>query len=477
MVENKVKIYDMIRDAIQSLFDPNDKKSRTEFGMSMGLISAISYAKENGEDKEKIMEMISQLTGKAIPNFLEAVDKLVGDKDREAITELSNNVRESVERFVNPPEGEDEKALFNKAKIDLQHLVYSKNELIEKVPVEAKVEYIKKAIEAGHTNIEFGSFVSPKWIPQMANTAEVMKELLKLEPFPKDVKFSSLIPNEMGMDNFLKVFEENNAWDKLENFDMAIFTSASDEFESANLGRTRDISIKNYQKVMDVVKKVEEEHGYKIPVRGYVSASFVCPVTKISATEHRKTDPAEVIKTIKDLTQLGVDQISLGDTTGHATPEGVEALIKELEKLEPEVPKDKIVWHFHDTHGKAKDNLKVALKAGYRNFDGSPGGLGGCNYAEKQVGNISIEDILMVVEEINKEGEIQLEVDIDPKKQVEASSYIIREVQKIGIDPTPSNAFTELKARHSEEKSSPDWRDKVGKNSNSPDEPSRKVIR
>ncbi|MCE9624143.1 MAG: hydroxymethylglutaryl-CoA lyase [Deltaproteobacteria bacterium] len=256
------------------------------------------------------------------------------------------------------------------------------------VPTAQKVAFIEKLVEAGVTRLEAGSFVSPKWVPQMADTAEIFQKLKRKE----GVKYIALVPNRKGMEGALA----NQVTD------IAVFTAASETFTKRNINATIEESLINIQEVVQVARQ------NNMWVRGYLSTCFVCPY-------EGKIAPSQVLKVAKRLLAMGVDELSIGDTIGAATPNQVTDLVSLLGQ---EAPLDLLALHFHDTRGTALANVLAGMQAGVRKFDGSAGGLGGCPYAPGASGNLATEDLLYMLEGMG------IQTGIDLQKVVEASQII-----------------------------------------------------
>ncbi len=226
------------------------------------------------------------------------------------------------------------------------------------VPTAMKADFIKRLLGAGLREIEVSSFVSPKWVPQLGDIEELWPLL------PVGGTYSALVPNEKGMERAVALGVER----------IAVFTAASDAFTQKNINMTVEQSI-------EVFKRIRASHkGF---MRGYVSTIFECPYAGL-------VDPTRVREVINQLFEIGVDEVSLGDTTGVGVPAEVRKLVSELNGL----PKDKVVWHFHDTRGTAIANIATALDLGYTSFDSSAAGLGGCPYAKGAGGNLATEDLV-----------------------------------------------------------------------------------
>lgn len=231
--------------------------------------------------------------------------------------------------------------------------------------VEERVTFINHLSQCGFSEIEVGSFVSPKWIPQMADTDLVFDKINKDE----NTRYSVLVPNEKGMEQALK----NNVRD------ISIFTAASEAFTQKNINCTIDESFERFAPIV----KSAQEHG--IRVRGYVSCVVACPYVGEIA-------PDATALVAERLFKMGCAEISLGDTIGKGTPQTIEAMIQATIKR---VPVDKLAIHCHDTYGTALANIETALKAGIKTIDSAITGLGGCPYGgEKSKGNVATEKVM-----------------------------------------------------------------------------------
>jgi len=235
------------------------------------------------------------------------------------------------------------------------------------IPTEAKISFIKSLAQAGLKEIEVTSFVSPKWVPQLSDATEVLAGLTP-SPF-----YSVLVPNQTGLKRALL-----SPVDRI-----ALFTAASDAFTLKNIAKTVDESLQEFRLVIEEFRQ-EKPNGY---VRGYVSTIFECPFAG-------KVETNQVVKVIDALFEIGVDEISLGDTIGVGVPKEVKVLADAINH----VVKSKVAWHFHDTRGTAIANVAEALGHGYFRFDSSAAGLGGCPYAPGAGGNLATEDLVYFVE-------------------------------------------------------------------------------
>ena len=256
------------------------------------------------------------------------------------------------------------------------------------IPTEAKVAFITALSDAGLQVIEAGAFVSPKWVPQMADTAQVYAEI------PKDpgVEYPVLVPNMRGLERAIETGVKA----------ISIFTAASDTFNTRNINMTVDESFENYAPV--VARALSE--GMK--VRGYVSTGFGCPYEGDVA-------PERVLEVSARLLDLGCYEVSVGDTIGVGTPLQVQGVIGMLLQV---IPASKLAMHFHDTRGTALANTLAALEMGIATFDASAGGLGGCPYAPGASGNLATEDLVYLLDGLNVETGVNLD------RLVAASSII-----------------------------------------------------
>ncbi|WP_438985928.1 hydroxymethylglutaryl-CoA lyase [Marivivens donghaensis] len=242
------------------------------------------------------------------------------------------------------------------------------------ISVDDKVELIKALVDAGLKDIEVGSFVSPKWVPQMADTDRVMAAL----DYANDLNYATLVPNVKGWEGFVQASANlpRNAGE------IAVFIAASEGFSKANLNCTVEESLSR------LVPVVEAAQNAGVPVRGYVSCITDCPFDG-------PTPPEAVVRAVEGLRGLAPMPVSLGDTIGAGTPETVTRVIKAVAEV---MPIAEVAGHFHDTGGRALDNVQAALELGVRVFDAAVGGLGGCPYAPGAPGNVATEAVVERVE-------------------------------------------------------------------------------
>src|SRR5436309_4620608 len=247
------------------------------------------------------------------------------------------------------------------------------------VPTEVKIDYITALADAGLRVIEAGAFVSPKWVPQMADTAEVYRNI------PKDpgVEYPVLVPNERGLERALDAGVKS----------IAIFTAASESFNRRNINMSIDESFENYAPV------AVRARAEGIRVRGYVSTAFGCPY-------EGDVPPEKVLEVCARLLDLGCYEVSVGDTIGVGTPMQVQGVIGMLLQV---IPPSKLAMHFHDTRGTALANTLAALEMGIATYDASSGGLGGCPYAPGASGNLATEDLIYMLDHMGIETGVSLD--------------------------------------------------------------------
>ncbi|HEY3156718.1 MAG TPA: hydroxymethylglutaryl-CoA lyase [Candidatus Eisenbacteria bacterium] len=232
------------------------------------------------------------------------------------------------------------------------------------VPTDSKVAFVDALSDAGYEEIEVSAFVSPRWVPQLADAEEVFARIRRKD----STVYSALVPNERGLERALSAKVRK----------VAVFTAASETFNRRNVNASIQESIERFQPVVDGARRE------KIPVRGYVSTAFWCPY-------EGKITPDAVVGVMRQLLDLGVDEISIGDTIGKAVPAEVHAL---LDLLLDHVDQDRLAMHFHDTYGNAIANVLASYERGIAVFDSSAGGVGGCPFAPGAAGNVATEDLI-----------------------------------------------------------------------------------
>jgi hydroxymethylglutaryl-CoA lyase len=258
------------------------------------------------------------------------------------------------------------------------------------IPTAQKIHFITMLAEAGLPVIEATSFVSPRAIPQLSDASAVMSGLERLPT----TEFSVLVPNLKGMERALETGVRS----------IAVFTAASESFTRHNINASIAESLANFRPVVALARQES------IRVRGYVSTVFGCPYEGPVALD-------QVLSVVQALVEMGIEEISLGDTIGVATPnQVVDVVCLLLEK--GNIPVERLAVHFHDTRGTALANVLMALQLGISTIDSSAGGLGGCPYAPGAAGNLATEDLLYMLHGMGISTGVNLE------KVVAASSFI-----------------------------------------------------
>ncbi|WP_386625858.1 hydroxymethylglutaryl-CoA lyase [Sulfitobacter geojensis] len=231
------------------------------------------------------------------------------------------------------------------------------------IPVAEKVALIDKLSQAGFRRIECASFVSPKWVPQMAGSGEVMAAIKRVD----GVRYAALTPNMKGYEAALEAQVD----------EIAVFGSASEGFSQKNINASIAESLERFAPVL------EDARHRDIPVRGYVSCVVECPYDGAVA-------PSAVAEVADKLFAMGCYEISLGDTIGAGTPDSIARMLLAVRDV---VPAGRLAGHYHDTHGRAMANIDASLSLGLRVFDAAVGGLGGCPYAPGAAGNVATEAV------------------------------------------------------------------------------------
>lgn len=262
------------------------------------------------------------------------------------------------------------------------------------VPAATRIAFIGKLIAAGLTSIEAGSFVSPKWVPQMAGTAEVLQAFAGREGLSLPV----LVPNEKGLDGAMQAGAR----------EIAIFAAASETFSQKNINCSVGESFERFKPV------AQRALAAGIKVRGYVSCVLGCPYEGSVA-------PEKVADVAARLFELGCHEISLGDTIGVGTPRAARRMLKAVAER---VPLPQLAVHFHDTYGQAIANIYACAEEGARAADASAGGLGGCPYAKGASGNVATEDVVYLLNGLG------FETGVNRDAVIEASRYIYEALGK-----------------------------------------------
>ena len=256
------------------------------------------------------------------------------------------------------------------------------------IPTEAKIQFINTLTEAKLPEIEVTSFVSAKWIPQLADAQEVSIEIIR----DSNILYTALIPNIKGLERALDANYSS----------VAVFTAASDTFSQKNINCSIKESITRFQKM----KTSFQDNNMR--VRGYISTVWVCPY-------EGQMEPENVLPVIDALLELGIDEISLGDTIGKATPDDVRNTLDLILSVHDA---NQFALHFHDTYNHALENIRVGLEYGISTFDSSAGGVGGCPFAPGASGNVSTGSVLNLCKELG------IETGVDDKKLSAAANFI-----------------------------------------------------
>ncbi|KAF2130902.1 aldolase [Dothidotthia symphoricarpi CBS 119687] len=310
------------------------------------------------------------------------------------------------------------------------------------ISLATKVELIDRLAQTGLRTIEAGSFVSPKWTPQMANSQEILEHVLKATPqSPQPITYQWLLPNVKGMDNFLSLWQsrtspgtddgpalntpsqdpntmpsassgaEATGKDRASHLhELSIFTAATESFTQKNTNCSIAESLKRFEPIMSKAKKVG------LNVRAYISVALGCPF------EGPNVDPHKVAELAVSLLEMGASEISVADTTGMGTAPKTAELLKTLSAAG--IDKSDLALHFHDTYGQALVNSVVALEHGIRTFDSAVSGLGGCPYSPGATGNVATEDMVHLIHSLG------LSTGVDIEKLSETGDWISRELNR-----------------------------------------------
>jgi hydroxymethylglutaryl-CoA lyase len=272
------------------------------------------------------------------------------------------------------------------------------------VSTQVKIELINRLSAAGAANIEATSFVSPKWVPQLADAAEVMERITRRP----GVIYSVLVPNLQGARNALAAKAD----------EVVIFTAASETFCQKNINCTIDQSFERYAAVADVAKTAG------VRLRGSISCSFGCPY-------EGNVPVSSVTRVVRRLAALGCDEIDLADTIGVGTVRRVREIVPAASQ---EFPIARLAGHYHDTFGQALANILASLDAGLAIFHSSVAGLGGCPYAPGATGNVATEDVLYLLQGLG------LETGINPDEVASIGDFICGTIRR----PNASKAGSAL---------------------------------
>ena len=257
------------------------------------------------------------------------------------------------------------------------------------IPTEQKIQFIEMLANAGLPVVEATSFVSPRAIPQLSDAGAVMNALQRRDA----TDYPVLVPNVKGMERALAAGVRS----------ISVFTAASESFTQHNINATIEQSLTNFRPVVELAQQ------HHISVRGYISTVFGCPY-------EGSVDPYKVLDVAQKLFEMGIAEVSLGDTIGVANPLQVVDVLNLL--LQHGIPVERLAVHFHDTRGTALANVLASLQVGVTVIDSSAGGLGGCPYAPGAAGNLATEDLLYMLHGMG------IETGVDLEKVVEATRFI-----------------------------------------------------
>ncbi|KAI7783254.1 hydroxymethylglutaryllyase [Diaporthe eres] len=281
------------------------------------------------------------------------------------------------------------------------------------IPLATKIELIEKLAKTGLSTIEAGSFVSPKWVPQMDSSNEILQHLLKNKPkAPVPITYSFLAPNVKGLSNATTILQSHPEAFVTEStrtilnkekpeIELAVFAAATESFSQKNLNCSVATSLERFR---DVIAKAKRSVA-DIRVRAYISVVLGCPF------EGHDVDPHRVAEIATDLLEMGADEIALGDTTGMGTAPRTAQLLRSMTAAG--IRNEDVALHFHDTYGQALVNTAVALEHGIRTFDSSVGGLGGCPYSPGATGNVATENVVYFMETLGMDTGVDLDAVAD----------------------------------------------------------------
>ena len=247
------------------------------------------------------------------------------------------------------------------------------------IPTEAKVAFVNALSETGTSDIEVSAFVSPKWVPQLVDAKEVFEKIER----NKDVTYSALVPNLRGFERAVDAGVDK----------VAVFTAASETFSGKNTNCSIEESFRRIESVVSAARRVD------MPIRGYVSTAFWCPY-------EGRIEPVRAAEIIERLADYGVTDVSVGDTIGKAAPDEVREL---LDEVLLRVPSEQIAMHFHDTYGRASQNVLASWEHGVEIYDACTGGIGGCPYAPGASGNVATGTVVRTLRAAGAKVQIDLE--------------------------------------------------------------------
>ena len=266
------------------------------------------------------------------------------------------------------------------------------------VPTTTKVAFVDALSRTGVPEIEVSAFVSRRRIPQLADAEEVFERIARAP----GVVYSALVPNELGLDRALQARVGK----------IAVFTAASETFNRKNINAGISESIDRFVPVIERAKKAG------LPIRGYISTAFWCPY-------EGKIEPARAVDVAQQLLDLGVEELSIGDTIGRAVPAEVTVLV---ERMLERAPAERLAMHFHDTFGHAVENVIASWRLGIEAFDSSAGGIGGCPFAPGATGNVGTEAVIRALRDLGAPVDVDLQA-------LEAARRVIAGALGRDLDP------------------------------------------
>ncbi|KAJ4298068.1 hypothetical protein N0V90_005967 [Kalmusia sp. IMI 367209] len=325
----------------------------------------------------------------------------------------------------------------------------------QSIPVATKIELVNRLAQTGLRTIEAGSFVSPKWVPQMANSSQILEHVLKSPPTASHpITYQWLLPNVKGLDNFLSIWQGKSAGQtgyptpppspgsdggsqdpnsipsetsSANPIELSIFTAATESFTQKNTNCSIAESLQRFEPIMTRAKEVG------LNVRAYISVALGCPY------EGPNVDPHKVAELAVSLLELGADEISVADTTGMGTAPKTAELLKTLSAAG--IEKKDLALHFHDTYGQALVNSLVALEHGIRTFDSAVAGLGGCPFSPGATGNVASEDL------IHNFHSLGLKTGVDIEKLAEVGQWISYEIGRPNESRAGKATIAQIKKR------------------------------
>ena len=283
------------------------------------------------------------------------------------------------------------------------------------VPTEAKVAFVDALSATGVSEIEVSAFVSPRRVPQLGDAQEVFRKIYRRD----GVVYSALVPNERGLDQAIEVRVDK----------VSVFTAASETFNHKNINTSIEGSI---QRFVPVVERARKE---RLPVRGYVSTAFWCAF-------EGKISPRAVIGVVEKLIDIGIDEVSISDTIGKASPDEVKRL---LDLLLPRISSHRIAMHFHDTYGRGVENVLASWSCGIRIFDASVGALGGCPFAPGATGNVATEAVVKALEE--KGGKVGVDLQKLSQARRLLDPFLTEDRRSLPKDGSPACAACQFSTR------------------------------